>query len=140
MLLPLRFHYFIIFIPINPCALLQRSMAFGRREWPKRKAAAENDANIFGLASESYPFQYPYKSKYTENRQQYIRWIKMFKSVITCFFVVNSYLSIISLPKSMGRNSLNVICCISATIIRLASWNSNVLIIAVYSIEKLFTW
>lgn len=42
---------------MKPCALLQRSITFGKREWPKRKAAAENEANIFGFTVGSYPFQ-----------------------------------------------------------------------------------
>lgn len=49
-------------------------------------------------------------------------------TIHTCFLVVRSYLSIVSLPKSMGKNSLNVMCCISATTILLASYNYNVFI------------
>lgn len=48
-----------MYVPMKPCALLQRSIAFGSSECPKRKAAAENEANMFGFALESYPYQYP---------------------------------------------------------------------------------
>jgi len=42
---------------MKPCALLHRSMEVGSREWPNRKAAAENDASMLGLTLGSYPFQ-----------------------------------------------------------------------------------